>query len=85
MSTADHGDAISVEQTLSEAVSELPESQRTVVELAYFGGLTQSEIAAKLDQPLGTVKSRTRSAMEHMRQRLRSTFGPASSEADAHE
>jgi RNA polymerase sigma-70 factor, ECF subfamily len=85
MSTADHGDAISIEQTISDAVSQLPETQRTVLELAYFGGLTQSEIAAKLDQPLGTVKSRTRSAMEHMRLRLRSTFGPVATEADAYE
>lgn len=85
MSLHDHSDAIAIGQTLSEAVAELPEAQRAVVELAYFDGFTQAEIAARLDQPLGTVKSRTRSAMEHLRQRLRSTFGSSSSEASAYE
>lgn len=85
MSSNDHSDAIAIGQALSEAVSELPEAQRTVVELAYFGGLTQAEIAARLDQPLGTVKSRTRTALQHLRQRLRSTFGSSSSEASTYE
>lgn len=85
MASADHSDAVASEQTIFEAVSELPEAQRTVIELAYFSGMTQSEIARQLDQPLGTVKSRTRSAMEHLRQRLRSTFGSSSHEASAYE
>lgn len=85
-SSADHSDPIAIGETLSEALSQLPDAQRTVVELAYFGGLSQSEIAAELAQPLGTVKSRTRSAMEQLRRQLRSTFGSsASSEADPHE
>lgn len=85
MSSRDHSEQITLGTTLSEAVAELPDAQRTVVELAYFDGLTQSEIATRLDQPLGTVKSRTRTAMEHLRTRLRSTFGPSSSEAAANE
>ena len=48
--------------------------QRQVVELAYYGGLSQSEIARQLGEPLGTIKSRTRVAMEHLRAALRPHF-----------
>ena len=49
------------------ALAGLPEEQRYTLHLAYFEGLTQSEIAAKLDAPLGTVKTRMRSAMTKLR------------------
>ncbi len=46
------------------ALSALPPEQREALELACFEGLTQSEIAARTGQPLGTVKTRVRLAME---------------------
>jgi RNA polymerase sigma-70 factor (ECF subfamily) len=52
------------------ALDSLPEAQRLVIELAYYEGLSQSEIAARLNQPLGTVKGRIRMAMAHLRDQL---------------
>ena len=48
------------------ALELLPEHERPVIELAYWGGLSQSEIASFLDLPLGTVKTRTRSALSRL-------------------
>ncbi len=55
-----------------EAMKALPPEQRAVVELSYFRGLTQAEIAEKLGQPLGTVKTRMRLALKKLRDALSS-------------
>ncbi len=57
---------------LKSALMKLRPEQRDVVVLAYFGGLTHSEISRDLDQPLGTVKTRMRLAMK----KLREVLGP---------
>ena len=57
---------------MTEALSALRPEQREVVVLAYYGGLTHSEIAKKLNQPLGTVKTRMRLALK----KLRDVLGP---------
>ena len=51
---------------IHRALAELPEQERRLIELAYWGGLSQSEIAEFLDIPLGTVKTRTRSALSRL-------------------
>jgi RNA polymerase sigma-70 factor (ECF subfamily) len=56
---------------MRSALDELPEAQRVVVEMAYFQGLTQTEIAERLREPLGTVKTRTQLAMKKLRERLK--------------
>jgi RNA polymerase sigma-70 factor (ECF subfamily) len=53
-------------QAVREALNSLPPDQRQVVELAYFGGYTQREIAEIVHVPLGTIKGRTRLALEKL-------------------
>jgi|TARA_B110000263_G_scaffold235182_1_gene233433 RNA polymerase sigma-70 factor (ECF subfamily) len=54
-------------ERIMRALKTIPDSQREVIMLAYFGGLSQSEMAEKLDQPLGTIKTRVRLAMQKLR------------------
>jgi RNA polymerase sigma-70 factor, ECF subfamily len=55
---------------VQRAVSALPEHEREVVELAYWKGLSQSEVASRLQIPLGTVKTRTRAALARLAEAL---------------
>jgi RNA polymerase sigma-70 factor (ECF subfamily) len=58
------------------ALERLPEHERPVIELAYWGGLSQSEISDFLDVPLGTVKTRTRSALARLADLLEGELPP---------
>ncbi len=60
-------------QEVRRALDTLPPAQRQVMELAYYSGLTQSEIAQRLGDPLGTVKTRMRLATQKLRELLRET------------
>jgi RNA polymerase sigma-70 factor, ECF subfamily len=50
-------------EIINKALMQIPEEQYKIIELAYFEGMTQSEIAKKLSVPIGTIKSRTRQAL----------------------
>jgi RNA polymerase sigma-70 factor, ECF subfamily len=63
---ADRAESSYVSWRVHRALETLPEREREVLELSYWSGLSQSEVASFLDIPLGTVKTRTRSALARM-------------------
>jgi RNA polymerase sigma-70 factor (ECF subfamily) len=63
-------DASEKSQILRDAVGRLSPEQRKVIELAFFGGFTQSEIADRLGEPLGTVKARARRGLMKLKEIL---------------
>ncbi len=64
---------LAVAEKVRDAVMELPEPERRAIELAYFGGRTYREVAAELDAPEGTIKSRIRNGLKRMRLSLAET------------
>ncbi len=67
--------ASELQKLVREALNVLTPEQRQVIELAYYSGLSHSEIAEKLNQPLGTVKTRTRLGMMKLREALAPLLG----------
>jgi RNA polymerase sigma-70 factor (ECF subfamily) len=55
---------------VQHALKPLPDQQREALELAYYGGFTQSELAERLGQPLGTIKSRMFNGLSQLREVL---------------
>lgn len=65
-----NADVRQLESRVKTALASLPQEQRLALELAYFEGLTQSEIAERIREPLGTIKSRLRAALQTLRRDL---------------
>jgi RNA polymerase sigma-70 factor, ECF subfamily len=68
-------EATELRDVIGAAMGHLPEAQRRVIELAYFEGLSQREIAAFLNEPLGTIKTRMRLGMQKLRDVLNAQEG----------
>ncbi|MFM2389458.1 MAG: hypothetical protein RLZZ437_1013 [Pseudomonadota bacterium] len=72
-SEPDQAEALEMQQEttrLGEALAQLPEKQRKLIERAYYGDLSHSEIAEETGLPLGTIKSRIRLALERLRHHM---------------
>ena len=65
--TDGYADTLMLRSVVGAALAELPLAQRQAIELAYYGGLTHVEIAARLGEPVGTVKSRMRMGLTKLR------------------
>ncbi len=68
-------DLVDQREMVRAALADLPEEQRVAIELAYYSGLTQAQIAERLATPLGTVKTRMRLGMRKMRAALEGRVG----------
>lgn len=78
MTTSTPFDEISLRErrdTVRQALDRLSPKYRDILELAYYQGMSQSEIAARLDMPLGTVKTRSRKGLLELREHLRDWMG----------
>lgn len=67
---ADQAIASQQRTAVRSALADLPEAQRIALQMAYFEGLSQSEIAERLGEPLGTIKTRMQLGMKKLRERL---------------
>lgn len=75
-------DAAGLREAIRRAMLGMPDHERTVILLAYQEELSQTEIAERLDWPLGTVKTRTRRALLRLREALGGEYGPSATLAD---
>ena len=75
-------DAAGLREAIRAAMTEMPDQERTVILMAYQEELSQTEIADRLDWPLGTVKTRTRRALLRLREALGQEYGPSVDVAD---
>ena len=67
---SDSAERRTLREKITQAMSDLSDDQRRVLEIAYFEGLSQSEVATRIGAPLGTVKSWTRQGLERLREIL---------------
>jgi RNA polymerase sigma-70 factor, ECF subfamily len=67
-----HAESSYLSWRIHRVLEDLPENERVVIELAYWSGLSQSEVASYLNIPLGTVKTRTRTALSRLASLLES-------------